>query len=280
MLSDIDPLWAEGVRASGVLTRLPDALAAVRTAVRVRAQLPGPARLRTELAAATALDAHALDEGRPLAAVVLRGLAAGTLPATAAERRALWESNGVLADAVSTTVLTLGLRPAADGPREDRLRAAAAIDDPVHLSMWDLARTELACDPSRRVLIVENPSVLEAFALRHGGGFPLVCTSGWPAAVAVSLLDALAAPLGYHGDLDWRGVEIASWLVQRCGVRPWRMDAADYLAAPPGAPLTGRPAEAVWDAGLSEAIRGRGTAVYEEQLLADLVTNWPTDQAQ
>lgn len=123
VLAGVDPDWAASVRASGVLTRLPDAVALARTAVAVRAQLPGPARLRTELAAAVVGDAHALDDGSPLASVVLRAF--GPVPATPAERRKRWESVGVHGDRVSTTVLTLGLRPVASGSRELALRAAA-----------------------------------------------------------------------------------------------------------------------------------------------------------
>ena len=196
-------------------------------------------------------------------------------PRSTAERRELWERAGVLADAVSSTVLTLGLRPVADDPRAARLRAAADLGDPVHLSAWDVRRTPLALDPDVPVLVCENPAVLEAFAVRCGGAYPVVCTSGWPAAVAVELLDQLDAPLRYHGDLDWRGVEICGWLVARSGVVPWRMTAADYLGAPGGAPLKGREVSTPWEPGLAAAMRERGLAVYEEQVVQELLAAWP-----
>lgn len=274
LLAAVDPSWAEDVRRSGLLTRVPDADGVARHAVAVRALLPAsPARLRTELAVAVTGDAHALDEGRALAAVVLRGLAGGATPATAALRRALWEESGVLADTVSTTVLTLGLRPVASGPREQALRDAADRGDPVHLTPWDLRRIDVALG-SGRVLLVENPSVLESFAVRHGGRFAVVCTAGWPAAVALALLDRLGVPLDYHGDFDWRGVEICSWLVERRGVQPWRMSAADYLAAPGGGPLTGRDVATPWDPELAGAMRERGHAVHEEQVVDLLLADW------
>lgn len=268
MLAAVDPGWAEAVRASGVLTRLADPGAVVQAAVAVRRLLPGPARLRTELAAAVTGDAHSLDDGQPLPAVVLRGLTGGSMPATAADRRAVWESVGVQADTVSTSVLTLGLRPAAGG----QLLAAADRGDPVHLTPWDLRRL----DPrvSAPVLVVENPSVLEAFALRHGGRFAVVCTAGWPAGVALDLLDRLGTPLSYHGDLDWRGVEICAWLVERCGVRPWRMSVADYHAAPGGGALTGRATSTPWEPSLAEAMQARGVAVHEEQVVEVLLAAW------
>ncbi len=273
VLRAVDPAWAEAVRGLPGLS-----VDVASRAVRVLAALPGESRLRTELAASCAGDAHALDEGRPLASLVLRGLAVALRvpqPVSAQERRELWERAGVLADAVSSTVLTLGLRPRASGPREARLGSAASLGDPVHLSLWDVRRTALALDPGQPVLVCENPSVLEAFAVRHGGAYPVVCSSGWPAVVCVELLGALASPLAYHGDFDWRGVEIAGWLVQRCSVRPWRMSAADYLAAPGGAVLRGREAPTPWEPGLAAAMRERAVAVYEEQVLAELLTGWP-----
>lgn len=272
VLAEVDEQWAAAVRGSGVLSRLPDALQVARDAVAVRAQLPGPPRLRTHLAAAVTGDAHALDDGRRLAAVVLRGLNGGALPASAAERRAVWARFGVQADSVSTTVLTLGLRPRADAA----LVAAAERGDPVHLTPWDLQRRDVAVDEP--VLVVENPAVLESFALRHGGRFPVVCTAGWPAQVALDLLARLDGPLSYHGDLDWRGVEICGWLVERCGVRPWRMSAQTYLEASGGGPLTGRPVPTPWDPDLAAAMEQRGVAVHEEQLVETLLTSWPGER--
>ncbi|MCY7364013.1 MAG: DUF2399 domain-containing protein, partial [Frankiaceae bacterium] len=259
------------VRSSGVLSRLADAEQVAQHAVAVRAHLPGAPRLRTQLAAAVTGDAHALDDGQPLAAVVLRGVNAGVLPATAAERRAVWESVGVQADNVSTSVLTLGLRPRAGGPLVD----AAERGDPVHLTPWDLQRREVRINGP--VLVVENPSVLEAFALHHGGFFAVVCTAGWPAHVALDLLARLDATLSYHGDLDWRGVEICSWLVERQGVRPWRMTTEAYLAAPGGGALTGRPAVTPWDPQLAQVMAERGVAVHEEQVVESLLADWPAE---
>lgn len=270
-LDVLGPEYAEAVRGLSLTPELAHA------AVRVLAAIGAP-RLRTELAASCAGDAHALDDGRPLATVVLRCLAASydvSAPRSTAERRELWERAGVLADAVSSTVLTLGLRPVAADPRAARLRAAADLGDPVHLSAWDVRRTPLALDPDVPVLVCENPAVLEAFAVQHGGVSPVVCTAGWPAAVALELLDHIGAPLRYHGDFDWRGVEICGWLAGRSGVVPWRMTAADYLAAPGEAPLKGREVTTPWEPELATAMRERGVAVYEEQVLGSLLLAWP-----
>ena len=273
LLAAVDPEWSARVRASGILSRSPDALTLVTQAVALKSELPGEPRLRTELAAAVTGDAHALDDGRPLVAVLLRAFT-DTLPRTPAERRDLWERLGVVADTVSTSVLTLGLRPLGEGPRERALHAAADLGDPVPLTPWALRRLDAACGPEP-VLVVENPAVLEAFAVRHGGAFPVVCTAGWPAAVAVTLLRRLDAPLAYHGDFDWRGLEICSWLQTAVGVAPWRMTAADYLTLPGGLPLQGRPVPSPWDPALAESMAERGVAVHQEQILDQLLAAWP-----
>ncbi len=270
-----EPLEVLGAEYADAVRGLSLTLDLARDAVRVLTAIGAP-QLRTELAASCAGDAHALDEGRPLATLVLRCLAASynvPAPRSTAERRELWERAGVLADAVSSTVLTLGLRPVAGDSRAVRLRTAADLGE-VHLSAWDVRRTPLALDPGVPVLVCENPAVLEAFAVRRGGTQPVVCTAGWPAAVAVDLLDQLGAPLRYHGDLDWRGVEICGWLVARSGVVPWLMTADDYLAASGGAPLKGREVATPWEPGLAAAMRERGLAVYEEQVVQALLAAW------
>jgi uncharacterized protein (TIGR02679 family) len=158
LLASVDAVWAERVRSSGLLARMTDPVGTVQLAIAIREQLGTGTRLRTELAAAVTGDAHALDDGKPLATLVLRALVA-VVPDSAAGRRAVWEQVGVLADTVSTSVLTLGLRPLADGPRERALRAAADVGDPAPITPWLLRRMELAVG-ARAVLVVENPSVL------------------------------------------------------------------------------------------------------------------------
>jgi hypothetical protein len=234
---------------------------------------PRPNWSRTDLAAAVTGESHALDDGRTVTALVLRALAARRgepPPVGPAARRELWEGAGVRVDAVSTTCLVLGLR-ASGGALARRLALAADEGDPVHLTAWDLRRVGLAVPP--RVLVCENPRVLEAVAERHGGRYPVVCTSGRPVLVVLDVLRALSgATLRYHGDFDWPGVAIANRLVTDVGVHPWRMDVDDYTAAVgPGLPLAGDPVEPSWDAELGAAMRHHGTAVHEEAVLHDLL---------
>jgi hypothetical protein len=91
-----------------VLTRLPadqasQALAvAVGTLAKVLENGQPPIAI-AELASAVTGDAHGLDDGAPAAALVLRGLAFALdvpPPASAAERRLLWQRVGVSTDEI------------------------------------------------------------------------------------------------------------------------------------------------------------------------------------
>ena len=275
--------WFTGVRRSGLLTRLPDAAeasAVLTRALSVAAALPAdPPVGRNELAARACGDAHALDDGTVCGALVLRALAVSgglPLPLSTGDRRALWERFGVGADMVSATCLTLGLRPVSGAGPAFRLRAATADGDPLHLTAWDLARGALALPVGTPVLVCENPRVLAAVAGRRGGEVAVICVSGSPNLVVMSVLAQLAgagAVLRYHGDFDWPGVAIANRLAATVGCVPWLMSAADYLAAarPEGLPLQGTPVVPSWDAALGAAMRQAGTAVHEEAVLDTLL---------
>ena len=86
---------------------------------------------RNDLAVTIAGDAHGLDDGTPLASAVLRGIAPArdtAVPTTVTGRRGLWHDAGVVTDQVSTTVLTLGLRPLGNGRREPSSSRAARAE--------------------------------------------------------------------------------------------------------------------------------------------------------
>ena len=261
--------WLAVLRRSGVLGRMPDPARRVVQALEILADRvvaePAPAS-RTDLAARNLGDAHALDDDQPVGQLVLRGLAtaAGTdPPATAAARRALWERYAVSTDTVSTTCLTLGIRP---------------TPDPAHVTTWQLRRSPISIPPGATVLVCENPRVLEAFAERHGGAARVVCTAGEPNLLTLDVLRALTgARLCYHGDFDWPGIAIANRLIHTVGVRPWRMSATDYTAAARdgGPPLAGSPTTAAWDPGLADAMANRGVAVHEEAVLDQLLDHPP-----
>lgn len=281
--------WLAEVRSSGLLGRVDAPETAARAlvhAVQIATAVLDEARApvgRNELAAGHTGDAHALDDGALTGALVLRALAIAlerSTPRTPGERRQLWEDVGVRSDRVSTTVLTLGLRPAGDEALARRLRLAADDGDPVHLTSWDLDRARLSLPRTRAVLVCENPRVLEAAATVHGGSCPIVCTSGMPGSVAVRLLVQLleeGVPLRYHGDFDWPGIAIANRLVASVGCVPWHMTGDDYLTGlrADGLPLSGRKVTPVWDAELGTAMAARGIAVHEEAVLDGLLPLMP-----
>lgn len=278
--------WLEGLRRSGVLSRLagPRAQSVLHSAVRCLAVLPGPDGTadvgRGELATRVTGDAHGLDDGSVLAAVVLRAaalLAGVPQPETPRERRAVWRAVGVLPDEVSATVLTLGLLPLGEDPAAVALRRRTEHGWEAHVTLRDLRRLEWRLAAGTEVSVCENPRVLES-AMDAGSRAPVVCTQGNPTVVVTALLDVLVAgggKLRYHGDFDWAGVAIANRMVVKHGCHPWRMSPADYEEALARAGrlasdlplLEGASVAAVWDEDLAVAMARRRRAVHEELVL-------------
>ena len=281
--------WLEDVRPVVARAAPGRASKALRAAVSGLSRLPwstGPAIGRTELASAIGGSSHALDDGTVLAALILRGIVAAAgapAPATAVERRLLWERAGVRSDEVSTTVLTLGLRPAGDSPTAGSVRSRTDAGCETHLTLRDLRRLDRLVPSGTVVWVCENPRVLEA-AMDTGSHAAMVCTAGNPVVTVSVLLGRLSsdgAELRYRGDFDWPGVAIANRIVSGFGATTWRMSAGDYEAALAGAgprmvelpALTGPVVEAVWDAALAPAMAGAGWAIHEEMLLEQLLSD-------
>ncbi|MDX6226717.1 MAG: hypothetical protein QOI76_107 [Frankiales bacterium] len=245
-----------------------DAAAAARTLLQLGA---GRRVSRVDLAAEVLGSSHGLDDDAPVTGLVLRGLAQRfgcLLPLDAQGRRELWALAGVSGDDVSSTCLVRGL-PLLSGDLAQRVSSG----DPVHVTRRDLRRHPFAVAAGTRVLVVENPRVLEAVA-DADLAVAVVCGNGNPNNVTMDVLQALAgcgAVLRYHGDFDWAGLTIANRLVRAVGVQPWAMSPADYRAAPPGLPLRGSAVEAAWDPALTVAMTARGVAVHEEACLPDLL---------
>jgi uncharacterized protein (TIGR02679 family) len=245
---------------------------------------------RGDLASRVAGDAHALDDGTVLAAVVLRAAAAITAlpyPLTPARRRDLWRTAGVQTDEVSTTVLTIGLRSvASDAWLDDRTAAGWET----HLSLRDLRRIDPQPPSGGRptVFVCENPRVLE-MALDAGCRASALCTQGQPSVAVTTLLKRLrsrGAELHYHGDFDWPGVTIANGMVATHDCMPWRMSTVDYhdglsrLAPLVGdLPLLGEsPVVAMWDNELAPAMAAARRAIHEELVLDDLLADMTAGQ--
>lgn len=229
-------------------------------------------------------DPHALDHGRAVSLAVLDAIAVAlSLPRaeTAEAARALWESVGVVPDALSSTVLALGLR-GDDSPLGRWLTTARAAGEPVSLTLSVLRRWPVrALSPGQVCHVVENPSVLSAAVARGWSGSPLICSSGRPSVAVVTLIRQLTSDGGtafQHADFDPAGLSITAWLTRHAGTSPWLMTAVEYLAAE----HRGRPfavdslPETPWDPGLAEAMRDDGRPVFEEQLRERLLDSIPT----
>jgi len=268
--------WVDAVRRAGLIGG-----SAERTrkeldrALRVFGALPATGVPLPVLAEDLLGDPHALDEGTRCAGLVLRALAvlhAVELPQDAQERRALWESAGVVEDELSSVVLAAGLRLSGVGGRV--LRVCADGGHVAALTLAQVRATSFTGVP-RDVWVFENPSVLAVAVTRFGTSCPpVVCASGWPNSAVIALLRGLAAAgsaLHYHGDFDGEGVRIAAHVAARTGAEPWRMATDDYLRALGGGTPVGRVTEAPWDSRLADVMREHGSAVSEERVTARLL---------
>jgi uncharacterized protein (TIGR02679 family) len=277
--------WRAWLDATGLVRRLTngpgEAMTVLDRLAAVLDRLPSPGIPLGQLAAETCTDAHALDEGSPLATLALsaaRALNGSPYRAegTAETRRATWTAVGVHLDELSSVALCLGL-PGNDTPLGRMLTAGRDSGEPVTLTLRQLRRHAGSLTVPGLVRICENPVVVAAAADALGDRCPpLVCAGGRPSAAVWRLLEILTeggAEFAYHGDFDWGGIGIAAAIHQRVGWRPWRYDTAAYLAATSAAPLTGRPRLAPWDPGLTAAMTERAVRVEEELGLTDLLND-------
>ena len=229
---------------------------------------------------------HGLDLNTSLGRLAAR-LAAATAglppPAATADMRDTWEAVGVWVDRVSSQLAgwQLPLHPA--HPAASVATAYHAAGEPALLTLAILAATgaPLVTPPPHggTLWVVEGVSVLTAAARRVP--VPVVCRGGTPS-VAVTRLVCAAAAAGWRiavsADFEPRGLHGAATLLRHAGPagRPWRLAAADYLAAPPeGDPFDPEHVPAIpWDPQLAAAMRRRRQRVSEEarlhELLADL----------
>ncbi|HEX3648032.1 MAG TPA: TIGR02679 family protein [Pseudonocardiaceae bacterium] len=294
--------WRTWLDATGLLRRLAtdvaDAAALAYQVVRVLDEVPSPGIALGRLAATATGDAHALDDGRPLATLclsairVLTGDTATTGDGPATDRRAAWAAVGVHRDELSSTVLCVGL-PGGTSTMVGRMIALATeAGEPCALTLRHLNRDAAAAGADlsvggRLVHLCENPIVLASAADELGSRCPpLVCLSGQPSIAVVRLLELLAgsgASFAYHGDFDWGGIRIANALRTRIDWTPWRYDTSAYQAAlssTSGGVLTGRPVDAAWDPELRTTLAQHGVHIQEELVLADLVDDLGSEAAR
>ena len=282
--------WLADQRRDGTVTRLAtqDDSAVLGQAIHVleyleaRPTTAAPIALPA-LAAQITGDTKALNHGTTLATLILRALAlrAGvSRPASAAERREIWDLSGVIVDDLASRVLVLNVTAEGSGLAE-WLTDAARYGTPFQVTLHQLATHPIRL-PLPRIFVCENPAVLRRACEELGPASPpVICTEGRPSTAfhrLARMTTEAGGELWYHGDFDWPGVAIAADIINRHCAQAWLMNVTDYLAgankAGPYVPLTGNPVPTPWDPELRETMRETGRAVYEEtvtdQLLADL----------
>lgn len=278
--------WIDEVIRAGTLRDL-DEVAARRLVASVRLvldELPPPdsvvAVSRVDLAARRLGSAHALDTGTRLEAATTRALAhraGGALDQSANDP---WERAGVHLDLTSGPAMVWNLPVVPGCPLGPLVAAATALGTPVHLTQLVLRRAPAVTPASTRLLVVENPRVVEA-AAQAGIAAAVVSAGGNPSgAVRLLLRQLLAAgaDLRYHGDFDSAGLAMCARMVG-AGLTPWRMDVSDYLKAVTAATDAGvdlpadpsPPGATPWSPSLRTAFDQQRKIVHEERLLDDLL---------
>ena len=281
--------WLADLGRDGTLTRLAsqnDAVLlgqAVRTLEHLAARPANAAPIALPaLAALITGSTKSLSHGTTLATLILRALAIQAdvgRPASAAERRELWDRSGVIVDDLASRVLVLNIA-AQGGGLGEWLTDAARHGTPFQVTLHQLVAHPVQLGQAR-IYACENPAILRSACAELGPACPpLVCTEGRPSTAFHRLIEIAVragSEIWYHGDFDWPGISIAAAIVARYGARAWRMSAGDYQAAidanGAGAMLAGEPAATPWDPELSERMRAAGCAVYEETVTDQLLTD-------
>lgn len=272
--------WIAQPRALGALKRACGGVPARAVqlcieASRVMAVLPCEPTARSHLAARVLGDAHALDNGRAVASLVLAVLRHARIDDLDVEDqeesvRSQWAAVGVLINELARPVLFLNLPGHHDDPGE-----------PAYLSLRALLRRQHEWPVSgRKVFVCENPNIVALAADVLGACCaPLVCTDGMPAAAQRTLLLQLAAAgaqLRYHGDFDWPGITIGNVMMAQFHAQPWCFGAHDYRmaidqAASSARRLEGPGRDADWDTGLKDAMLKARLPIDEESVMATLL---------
>jgi uncharacterized protein (TIGR02679 family) len=279
--------WLDELAARGLLKRLARrdparAAALLEQSLTVLEALPDPGLNRSTLAARCLGDAHGLDPGQAVAALVRRALHRhwrGGIGDDRPDERTIWAHAGILVGGdITSTVLVYRLPVKGDVPGSRMLRTQNESGEPAYLTLRQLLRHPPHWDcAGREIFVCENPTVVAEAAERLGTTCaPLVSTCGRPGAAVWQLLEQLrdaGARLRYRADFDWAGLSIMNSVLARFDAHPWRMDAATLQrhAQVPGPPMDGPAVSAQWDPGLAPALASRGCALHEEQLLDDLL---------
>jgi uncharacterized protein (TIGR02679 family) len=281
--------WLADLTGDGTITRLAGTAdtTALSQAVRILEHLAArpadsPPLALPALAARITGDTKALNHGSTLATLIMRALSLRegvARPASAAQRRELWDVSGVIVDDLASRVLVLNLPAQGDGLAE-WLTGAARYGTPFQVTLQQLDAHPIRLAPAR-VFACENPAVLRRACAELGPACPpFICAEGQPSTAfhkLVRIAVAAGGQLTYHGDFDWPGVAITAKVIDRHGARPWRMTAGDYLsgveAGDTAIALRGDPVPTPWEPELRETMRSIGRAIYEETVADQLLTD-------
>jgi uncharacterized protein (TIGR02679 family) len=268
-----------GLHRAGWVARLyatEDADSMLRQALAVLDALPetGTRLDRRVLASNIARNPHALDDGEPLAALVLALLSAAEITSFAQRSRVAWAAVGVDCDDLTGGLIAVGIHPVGW-----HLPAGTAVTVPPR----ELASCRWPPGPITRAwaFVTENPSVASAAADLAMTGVPvrLLCTSGTPSAVEISAIARLVDTgwqIAIRADFDAAGIaHVAAVLGAAPSSRLWRMGASDYEQSLSGGgtvPLA-QVGDTPWEPALGEAMREHRLAAFEEALLSDLLAD-------
>ncbi len=274
--------WIDEVIRAGILRNLEAAqaralLQSIRAVLDYLTQERPVPISRTDLAARLLGSAHALDPRTRIEAAVSRAL---TFRLDATDRRDLWAQAGVYFDLTSAPALTWRLPLSQECGLAPLAAAALAASVPLHISRLALEAHPAALPRGSRILVVENPRMVEAAAQRHAST-PVISTNGNPSSTVLLLLSQLlasGAELRYHGDFDSAGLAICA-RVMALGLIPWRMSAADYVEAVASADAEGAllprdsraPGPTPWDPSLQSIFEQKRRIVHQERLLSALI---------
>lgn len=248
-------------------------------------QHTGERRRLAVLSAQAAGDPHALDSaalGGKLFLYLLAARNGQAFPENAEQRDALYFSNGILCDSISSTVTQVGLALMLENAEHPAYRLLRGNHEICTLTLATLSRLTGARSPSGRVYLVENEMVFSQLCDQaENFHSPLACTSGQPSVAALRLLDLLAesgTELYYAGDFDGKGLSIAAQLLSRYPERLklWHMTPEDYAECVRDTPLSDTSAALL--RGCSEtaleetarAVAKKQCAGYQEFLLGKL----------
>ena len=240
-----------------------------------------PFASRTDLAARLFGSAHALDPGTRLAALVSRALRWRV--GENLEGRELWEKAGIQADRVSAPALSWAVPATGSSVVAELLRTASGNGLPLHLSLLAMQREPVAVPAGTRVLVVENPRLVEAAAERRLECC-VVAANGNPSTAVTTLLDQMrrsGASVWYHGDFDAAGIAICRRM-HDSGCWPWMMSASDYREAIQSAERNGVRLDedskvcgpTPWDPRLEAAFNDQRLIIHEEFVLDEVLSGF------